>query len=158
MTDERIYAAMARCDQASTAEAVIAELRQQGKGELANGLVERNRMARQELDKLLPPPRFQVRQMPTVLSKREEQVLRLLLTGLVNKEVAHELGLELSTIRSYRKTIMRKLGAKSSVDMARQGIVLLEVVDPSSLAQRTKALAERFLMDLRDMLAGAPQA
>jgi len=44
------------------------------------------------------------------LSPRELQVLRLVAEGKSSKEVATILHLEHSTIRSYRKTMMKKLG------------------------------------------------
>jgi DNA-binding NarL/FixJ family response regulator len=45
-----------------------------------------------------------------LLSPRELQVLRLVAAGKSSKEVATILKLEHSTIRSYRKTMMKKLG------------------------------------------------
>jgi len=45
-----------------------------------------------------------------MLSPRELQVLRLVAEGKSSKEVASILHLEHSTIRSYRKTMMKKLG------------------------------------------------
>ena len=47
------------------------------------------------------------------LSPREQQVLRLTAEGKSNKEVATLLHLEVHTVRSYRKTLMAKLGASN---------------------------------------------
>jgi len=47
------------------------------------------------------------------LSPRELQVLRLVAEGKSSKEVATILKLEHSTIRSYRKTMMKKLGVSN---------------------------------------------
>jgi DNA-binding NarL/FixJ family response regulator len=47
------------------------------------------------------------------LSPRETQVLRLVAEGKSSKEVATILKLEHSTIRSYRKTMMKKLGVSN---------------------------------------------
>ena len=47
------------------------------------------------------------------LSPREQQVLRLTVDGKSNKEVATLLHLEVHTVRSYRKTMMAKLGASN---------------------------------------------
>jgi DNA-binding NarL/FixJ family response regulator len=44
------------------------------------------------------------------LSPREVQVLRLVAEGNTSKEIAHLLSLSLETVRSYRKTMMKKLG------------------------------------------------
>ena len=47
------------------------------------------------------------------LSPRELQVLRLVAEGKTSKEIAAILGLGLQTIRSYRKTMMKKLGVSN---------------------------------------------
>jgi DNA-binding NarL/FixJ family response regulator len=48
-----------------------------------------------------------------LLSPRETQVLRLIAEGKGSKEVAVLLGLEHNTVRSYRKTMMKKLGVNN---------------------------------------------
>jgi len=47
------------------------------------------------------------------LSPRELQVMRLVAEGRTSKEVAELLGLGLQTVRSYRKSLMKKLGVKN---------------------------------------------
>jgi len=47
------------------------------------------------------------------LSPRELQVMRLVAEGRTSKEVAEMLGLGLQTVRSYRKSLMKKLGVKN---------------------------------------------
>jgi DNA-binding NarL/FixJ family response regulator len=47
------------------------------------------------------------------LSPRESQVLRMLAEGKTSKEMALLLNLGLQTVRSYRKTMMKKLGINS---------------------------------------------
>ncbi len=51
------------------------------------------------------------------LSPREQQVLRLTAEGKSNKEVATLLHLEVHTVRSYRKTMMAKLGASNVAEL-----------------------------------------
>jgi DNA-binding NarL/FixJ family response regulator len=51
------------------------------------------------------------------LSPREQQVLRLVVDGKSNKEVATLLSLEVHTVRSYRKTMMAKLGASNVAEL-----------------------------------------
>jgi DNA-binding NarL/FixJ family response regulator len=62
-----------------------------------------------QLGKLRPHPR----PGHEALSPREQQVLRLTVEGKSNKEVASLLHLEVHTVRSYRKTMMAKLGASN---------------------------------------------
>lgn len=47
------------------------------------------------------------------LSRREEEVLHLLIQGLSNKLIAHEMGLSTKTVETHRAHIMRKLGVNS---------------------------------------------
>ena len=51
------------------------------------------------------------------LSPRELQVLRLVAGGKRTKEVAVELNLEHNTVRSYRKTMMKKLGVSNLAEL-----------------------------------------
>lgn len=48
-----------------------------------------------------------------VLSPRELQVLRLVAQGKTSKDIATMLALGLQTVRSYRKTLMKKLGVNN---------------------------------------------
>ena len=47
------------------------------------------------------------------LSRREEEVLRLLIQGKPNKVIAHEMILSTKTVETHRAHIMRKLGVNS---------------------------------------------
>lgn len=47
------------------------------------------------------------------LSIREVEVLRLIVRGLINKEIAERLHISLTTVISHRKNITEKLGIKS---------------------------------------------
>ena len=48
-----------------------------------------------------------------ILSTREIEVLRLLVQGFINKEIAVKLGISLTTVITHRKNITEKLGIKS---------------------------------------------
>ena len=48
------------------------------------------------------------------LSPRERDVLRLMADGLVQKEIARELGMGISTVKGHRRAIREKLGALTS--------------------------------------------
>lgn len=47
------------------------------------------------------------------LSARELDVLRLIVKGFINKEIADQLNISLTTVITHRKNIMEKLAAKS---------------------------------------------
>lgn len=52
------------------------------------------------------------------LSPREEEVLRLVARGLVNKEIAEELSLAIETVRGYLKSTYSKLHVRSRTEAA----------------------------------------
>lgn len=56
------------------------------------------------------------------MTPRELQVLRHLADGIGNKDVAQVLGISIKTVETHRATIMRKIGARSAVDMVRYAI------------------------------------
>lgn len=54
----------------------------------------------------------------SIFTKRENEVLKLLATGLQNKIIAHELGLKESTVKVHIRHIMRKLRVTSRTQAA----------------------------------------
>jgi two-component system nitrate/nitrite response regulator NarL len=62
-----------------------------------------------------------------LLSIREKEVLRFLVEGKTNKEIASGLGISLATIKTHRSTIMRKLGVHTIASLTNlaveQGVI-----------------------------------
>jgi two-component system response regulator NreC len=56
------------------------------------------------------------------LSPRELQVMRLVAEGHTSKEIATLLRLGLQTVRSYRKTLMRKLGVTNAASLTQLAV------------------------------------
>jgi FixJ family two-component response regulator len=54
-----------------------------------------------------------LRDLHGLLSARERQVMALVVTGLLNKQVADELGISEITVKAHRGQVMRKLKADS---------------------------------------------
>ena len=52
-----------------------------------------------------------------LLSQRERQVMALVVTGLLNKEVAGELGISEITVKAHRGRVMQKMKAQSLADL-----------------------------------------
>lgn len=51
------------------------------------------------------------------LSPRELDVLKLITSGMTNKQIAIKLNLSVLTIETYRKTLMRKVGCKILIEL-----------------------------------------
>lgn len=52
------------------------------------------------------------------LSRREEDILRLVATGLSNKEVGRKLNIQEKTVRHYMTSILQKLHVRNRVEAA----------------------------------------
>jgi FixJ family two-component response regulator len=66
----------------------------------------------------------ELRERYALLTRRERQVTALVASGLMNKQVAHELSISEITVKMYRSSAMRKLGVKSVATLARIAQVL----------------------------------
>jgi FixJ family two-component response regulator len=60
-----------------------------------------------------------LRQRYATLTKREREVMTLVVAGLLNKQVGGELGTCEATIKAHRGQIMRKMSAASFADLVR---------------------------------------
>jgi len=71
--------------------------------------------------------RKKVRERLATLTPREFDVLKLVITGMLNKQIASQLGTTEVTIKVHRGRVMEKMGVKSAAELAilaqRAGIV-----------------------------------
>ncbi len=58
------------------------------------------------------------------LSPREQQIMSLVAAGLMNKQIAAEIGISEVTVKVHRGSVMRKMGAKSIADLVRMSDAL----------------------------------
>jgi FixJ family two-component response regulator len=79
-----------------------------------HGAIERDRGRRRDATKLA-----EVQARYRELTEREREVFRLVIAGRLNKQIATELGLAVVTVKVHRGQVMRKMVAKSVVDLAR---------------------------------------
>jgi FixJ family two-component response regulator len=58
------------------------------------------------------------------LTAREQEIMALVTAGLMNKQIAGELGVSEITVKVHRGNVMRKMGAKSLADLVRMADAL----------------------------------
>jgi DNA-binding NarL/FixJ family response regulator len=61
-------------------------------------------------------------QSSRVITGREREIIQLLAEGKSNKKISTMLGISVRTVETHRGSIMRKLGAKSIVDIVRYAV------------------------------------
>lgn len=81
--------------------------------------VERSRIQRQHQNHLEG-----LKKKFSELTIREQEVFRLVAAGLMNKQIAAELGVSEITVKIHRGNMIRKMGAKSLADLVRKADLL----------------------------------
>lgn len=81
--------------------------------------IERDRK-RREADRIVAASRA----LFETLSSREREILALVSSGLMNKQIAAELGLAEVTVKIHRGHIMKKMGTRSLADLVRKAEML----------------------------------
>jgi FixJ family two-component response regulator len=79
----------------------------------------------------------------STITSRERQVLQLIVSGLLNKQVALELGISEVTVKVHRGKIMRKMAARSFADLVRMagelGLPIIQRATPGAAHPRLPA-------------------
>jgi DNA-binding CsgD family transcriptional regulator len=63
----------------------------------------------------------QANQTP-LLTRREKEVLQLVVEGNTNNEIARKLFVSISTVDSHRKNLLMKLNARNTADLVRTAL------------------------------------
>ncbi|WP_298240381.1 response regulator [uncultured Bradyrhizobium sp.] len=66
----------------------------------------------------------QLQEKFSLLTARERQVMTLVTSGLMNKQVANELSISEATVKMHRGSVMRKLGARTAAMLVRMAEAL----------------------------------
>lgn len=81
--------------------------------------IERDRVRRQE-----DGASAQLAQHYQTLTPREREVMALVVSGLMNKQIAAEIGLSEITVKIHRGHVMKKMGVRSLADLVRAAELL----------------------------------
>ena len=103
-----------RAMKAGAAEFLIKPFRDEDLLEAIDQAIERDRLARQQKAQLTD-----LRSRYESLTPRERQVMALVVAGLLNKQIAFELGTSEVTIKVHRGQVMTKMRASSLADLVR---------------------------------------
>jgi FixJ family two-component response regulator len=76
--------------------------------------IQKDRLAKEELAELR-----EIHERVELLTPREREVFALVVTGMLNKQVAFEMGISEKTIKVHRARVMQKMQAESLADLVR---------------------------------------
>lgn len=85
--------------------------------------------------RIVKEARVSILQRMSTLSERERQVLELVTTGMLNKQIAARLNLSLVTVKLYRRQVMDKMQAESLADLVKMWERISPHGDPRSQLQ-----------------------
>jgi FixJ family two-component response regulator len=81
--------------------------------------------ARRENEKALSALRARF----NMLSSREREIMFHATAGRLNKQIAHEMGIAISTVKVHRTNLMRKMKARSLPELSRMADILKSAPD-----------------------------
>jgi FixJ family two-component response regulator len=108
-----------RAMKAGAVEFLTKPFREQDMLDAIQVAIEKDR-GRREQDKKIS----ELRNLFEALTSREQEVIGFVTAGLMNKQIAAEMGVSEITVKVHRGNVMRKMGARSLADLVRMADVL----------------------------------
>ncbi|WP_392537801.1 response regulator transcription factor [Legionella sp. 227] len=66
------------------------------------------------------------------LTKREKQVMNLVVEGNLNKQIAYELNISISTVEVHRANVMRKMQVKSLAELIKINLIYNQIIESTT--------------------------
>ena len=104
---------------AGAVEFLTKPVREQDLLDAVGAALQRDRLRRDREDEMRD-----LRRRFKALSAREQEIVALVTAGLLNKQIAAELGVSEVTVKVHRHNAMQKLGARSVADLVRMADAL----------------------------------
>jgi len=108
-----------RAMKAGAIEFLTKPVREQDLLDAVRAALDRDRARRAQITKTAD-----IRARYAALTPREQLVMKLVCTGLMNKQTAAEMGVSEITVKVHRHNLMKKLGAKTLPDLVRMADML----------------------------------
>jgi FixJ family two-component response regulator len=108
-----------RAMKAGAIEFLTKPFREQDMLDAIQTAVEKDRARREQDQKA-----SELRSLFDSLTRREQQVIGLVTAGLMNKQIAAEIGVSEITVKVHRGNVMKKMGARSVADLVRMAEAL----------------------------------
>jgi FixJ family two-component response regulator len=84
-----------------------------------------------------------LRRQYDALTPRQREVMALVVSGLMNKQIASQMGLSEITVKIYRREAMKKMGATTVADLVRKAVQLgIQEPAPDDLVQAVQFTKE----------------
>ena len=108
-----------RAMKAGAVEFLAKPLREQDLLDAVRVAIDRDRARRESETKI-----SDLRERFEVLTPREQQIMKMVCAGLMNKQTAAQMGISEITVKVHRHNVMKKLGAKSLPELVRMADLL----------------------------------
>lgn len=81
----------------------------------------------------IPRPQSDFSERLNSLTKREKQIMDLVIEGKLNKQIAYDLNISISTVEAHRAKVMKKMHTKTLADLIKINLIHMNQIDSSDL-------------------------